>query len=617
MHHRIAITLFCLALAAPVGCVSDTSAGGDVGGSGDEADTGGGRGSGGGGGGGRGDVGGLTDVGGTADGGGADTIGADAGSDAGTACETDDDCPEGELCGGDGVCGPGCTSDAECEGGTLCEDGVCREVACATDEDCDDGNPCTADTCDGGMCRRSNIVAPELEDDTPGDCLGLTCVDGLPTPVADDADVPADDGIDCTVEGCMDGVMLFTPSDPLCDDGDPANGDEYCVPEDGGCVNRPADWICEDVPTDDGWLDEEICDNGQDDDGDGQADEDCPCDFGTTQPCYLGPPVTRDVGGCLDGVQQCTNSGAPRWGECEGGFTPEPERCDGKDNDCNGCDDDMPDCEDGLVCPVEDFARPLTWYDLDGEAILGTEGTGWEWSVRAPRNSATTSVERPNSASTRVYFDVSGDYEISLTVIDEKGARVGCTFVVHVQGTGLRVEMRWDTFGRVDMDLHLHRAGSRRDWCTEDDCYFANCRTYHTTLPWGYARSPADVCPEGEACDNPRLDIDNISGFDPENINIDNPNDRDVFRVMAHMYSGSSTTNPVISIYCGGALSAVLGEAPDAAALNRSGGSCGGQTWRVADVAMAIDEDTGVTTCRVFPLIRDGEWDIRLNDASF
>jgi hypothetical protein len=37
----------------------------------------------------------------------------------------------------------------------------------------------------------------------------------------------------------------------------------------------------------------------------------------------------------------------------------------------------------------------------------------------------------------------------------------------------------------------------------------------------------------------------------------------------------------------------------------------------VVDVAMAVDADTGVTTCRVFPLIRSGAMDIRVDDPSF
>jgi hypothetical protein len=180
--------------------------------------------------------------------------------------------------------------------------------------------------------------------------------------------------------------------------------------------------------------------------------------------------------------------------------------------------------------------------------------------------------------------------------------------------------MRWDTFGSVDMDFHLHRSGTTTNFCTDDDCYYGNCRTYGAGLPWGYVSSPAEACGggAGDTCYNPRLDIDNIVGFDPENINVDNPNNGDSFRVMSHMFGGTARTNPVVTIYCGGRLKAVFGEAPDLVGLTRSGGSCGGETWRVADVRMLVDPETGVTDCVVEPLLgRSGGYDVRQGDATF
>ena len=48
------------------------------------------------------------------------------------------------------------------------------------------------------------------------------------------------------------------------------------------------------------------------------------------------------------------------------------------------------------------------------------------------------------------------------------------------------------------------------------------------------------------------------------------------------------------------------------------GGSCGGETWRVADVRMLVDPETGVTDCVVEPLLgRSGGYDVRQGDATF
>lgn len=54
-------------------------------------------------------------------------------------------------------------------------------------------------------------------------------------------------------------------------------------------------------------------------------------------PCYDGPVGTDGVGACRPGVQQCDAAG--NLTECINAVLPEPEVCDGLDNDCNGRDD--------------------------------------------------------------------------------------------------------------------------------------------------------------------------------------------------------------------------------------------------------------------------------------
>jgi hypothetical protein len=400
------------------------------------------------------------------------------------------------------------------------------------------------------------------------------------------------------------------------DDADEPDGYELDVVEDETGTSGPV--ACDPLPT--GYTGTEICGDGLDNDGDGLVDEGCPCALGATQSCFPGDPAQLGVGQCLPGVQICTGG---FWGECQGGFVASAEVCDDKDNDCNGCvDDGLVDCVPSFSCPVGDTARPLSWYNLNGPAILDIEGaTGWSWTVIPPRNSGTSGPENPYAANTRVYMDVSGDYLISVTATDEKGSAVGCSWIVTAQGEGLRVELTWDTMGRVDVDLHLHRSGTTTDWCHQsDDCYYANCRVYHGAN-WGYPRSPGDYCglTVGE-CPNPRLDIDNIRLLaTPENINIDNPNPGDTFRIMVHMYSGDQiTTRARVSIYCGGRLMGVFGEAPREAILQNADWGCMGDTWRVADVRMTEDPVTGAGGCLINPLFNEsGGWDIRTDTTAF
>jgi hypothetical protein len=61
------------------------------------------------------------------------------------------------------------------------------------------------------------------------------------------------------------------------------------------------------------------------------------CEEGATEPCYSGPPETMGVGPCVSGTRTCTGG---VWGPCVGEVLPQPEECDGADNDCNGIPDD-------------------------------------------------------------------------------------------------------------------------------------------------------------------------------------------------------------------------------------------------------------------------------------
>lgn len=379
---------------------------------------------------------------------------------------------------------------------------------------------------------------------------------------------------------------------------------------------------CEDV-VDDGCVADEVCGDGLDNDCNGQADEGCECENGATQACFVGPPGRREVGGCVDGTQVCHGFEFTEWTACEGGIVPETEVCDGKDNDCNGCIDDIEDCLPDIQCPVEDEAAPLHDYPLDASTIYDGTPQSCAWDVECPLGSACAGPANPNACDTTAYLDVSGDYTVTLTFVDEGGVEHTCTWIVHVRGSGLRVELSWEGSDDDDVDVHLHREANT-GWFEADDCFYANCsETWGGyTIDWGYPETDVADCPVPPpgsgwdfvargSCPNPRLDIDDIEGFGPENVNLDNPAPFDEFRVMVHYYDGGGgifggggTADATVRIFCGGVLKAQAGPASIT-----SQGAGVGDLWRVADVVM----DAAGTDCDVTLIERNGDFDIRGN----
>ena len=108
------------------------------------------------------------------------------------------------------------------------------------------------------------------------------------------------------------------------------------------CVTPGADANCNGIP-----------------DADEQGCQPTACKEGATQSCYDGPAGTAGVGICKAGTQTCAGG---LWGPCVGEVTPQPEVCNGKDDDCDGTVDDAPSggslcdtgysCQNGVCLPV-------------------------------------------------------------------------------------------------------------------------------------------------------------------------------------------------------------------------------------------------------------------------
>jgi hypothetical protein len=405
------------------------------------------------------------------------------------------------------------------------------------------------------------------------------------------------------------------------------------------------------MPIDDGCMmavDEGLAGlcNGADDDCDGMVDELCSCDPGVNQPCFTGAPGRRGIGGCQDGTQVCINRGefGGEWGACTGGIRPSAEACDDLDNDCNGCTDEVSGCVPAGSCPGPDDprvmdGRPFSSYDLrGGDFFTAADATSWHWDVTGtpcdrmfqaiPGSTATATngllsfqLFDAMSENARIQFTLSGDYTVTLTVTRADGSIFTCTWIVHVRAPGLRVEACWDATGptasmfggTVDVDLHLGKHGTTPRWFHMQDCDYSTCTAGDTGADWGYPDTPIMNCSGPGArggfvgsCPNPRLDLDNIAigtEYRPENINVDNPANGDMFRIMVNHFSGDRLTHPLVTVYCGGEIVGTFGAPPDLVTdFDTGSGDGGADMWRVADVTMMVDAMGTTTGCEIVPI---------------
>ena len=106
-----------------------------------------------------------------------------------------------------------------------------------------------------------------------------------------------------------------------------------------------------------------------------------------------------------------------------------------------------------------------------------TETNGYRTSFTMNGQSNVTQVSGANLSTLTLYFTLSGQYTLTMTVETPSGT-YSCQWVIHVIGPGLRVELCWDTTGDADLDVHLGKHDTTNAWfsttASTADCHYAN-----------------------------------------------------------------------------------------------------------------------------------------------
>ncbi len=212
----------------------------------------------------------------------------------------------------------------------------------------------------------------------------------------------------------------------------------------------------------------DVCNGINDDcDADGRVDED------GDVPCYTGPPETRAVGLCADGLRLCVDGILPgeEPGDCAEQVVPVEEVCNGLDDDCDGTTDEDFDLDldgfatCGVPCelPVVNLSPDLCNPDCDDDPVTGPT---------------------VNRGAPEVCNRVDDDCDI---LVDEDFG---------IQRNGQTVYTDLDHCGQCDTECALPNTLALPDGCESGECQVVGC------VP-GFSdrnREHADGC-EIESCE--------------------------------------------------------------------------------------------------------------------
>jgi hypothetical protein len=158
-------------------------------------------------------------------------------------------------------------------------------------------------------------------------------------------------------------------------------------------------------------------------------------------------------------------------------------------------------------------SEPLETFTLDGSSSYDPRDQEliYSWYLSKWPAGSGGHIGSAVDDFTELYVDLAGEYQVTLEVINEDGVKSApAKHDVNVLPSDkVHVEMYWDS-ANSDLDLHLAQEGTPI-FLEPSDCNYCNVNP-----DWGEP---------GEGADDPSLDLDDVTGFGPENINIADPAD--------------------------------------------------------------------------------------------
>ena len=215
----------------------------------------------------------------------------------------------------------------------------------------------------------------------------------------------------------------------------------------------------------------------------------------------------------------------------------------------------------------------VTFDSRESRPAPGRTLVDYEWTlIERPEDTAVELGHDSDRAANDLYLELSGRYVVELEVWDDLGqsscepARME---INAISADAIHLQLVWDTptdpdpnnNSGTDLDLHFLRQGGQWNRAPYD------CHWLNTNPDWGDPDN-TDM--------NPRLDIDEVNGWGPENINLLQPEDGVRYSVGVNYFSdhGYGPSYATVRIFIHGQLDVEISgvEMVD------------GEFWHVADI---------------------------------